>query len=215
MTTFLGSRRSIRVSGPTKWFVVDLLWFRVSRALVGVYGYLPARRWHFGSDDESRLSHGEGAVWVQPGPWIDPRDGFDYTSALRGVVLPPLLSLAGKTDRVLGHPSDVKDFLRECGSGPRESVVLSRAAGNRHLDAQGRGFPGWDAILIHSLARRRLRAPDSCTSFPCTRVGRPMHMQPGIILRSVRVLIALTAMGFVLAGTSGGEQVGRRRRLRP
>ncbi len=136
--TFLGSKRAIRVSGLRKWFIVDLGWFFLSRTLVELYDYLPARRWRFGSDDESRLSHSEGAVWVEPGPWIDPRDGFDYRAALEGVALPPLLSLAGKNDRVLGHPSDVEDFLRECGTGPRQSIVLGRAAGNRrdygHVD---------------------------------------------------------------------------------
>lgn len=136
--TFFGSKRCVRVWNPTRFLYVTVVWHGLCHLLSRRYGYVPARQWKIGSDNESRLSHAEGAAWVKPGPWIDPRDGFDYGAALEGVALPPILSFAGANDPALGHPRDAKDFLDECGTGEMVFHVMSRANGFHrdygHLD---------------------------------------------------------------------------------
>ena len=127
--TFFGVKRCVRVWNLTRLLYIDLIWCGLCPLLTRTIGYLPARRLYMGSDDESRHSHGEGAVWVRPGPWIDPRDGFDYGAALAGVALPPILSLAGRSDATLGHPRDARDFLAECGDGEKRLEILSRDNG--------------------------------------------------------------------------------------
>jgi pimeloyl-ACP methyl ester carboxylesterase len=128
---FFGTKRSIRVRGFRKFLMIDLFWNLVARAAVRLYGYLPAREWGAGSDNESDLSHLESKVWVKPGPWIDPRDAYDYGQQLRRVDLPPTLYLAGSEDYFLGNPRDVQDLIREAGSKEFEFWLLN---GYGHID---------------------------------------------------------------------------------
>jgi pimeloyl-ACP methyl ester carboxylesterase len=128
-----GTKRTVNVRNFHALAQIDFFWHRAARALVALHGYLPARAYGVGSDDESDLSHAESSQWVKCGPWIDPRDGFDYGKALREIDLPPLLFLAGAGDRCLGHPKDVRSLIHELG--PRPSVeyrLLGRSGGCRH-----------------------------------------------------------------------------------
>ena len=108
-----GTKRSIHVRNWEVRLKIDFFWQRLARAMVAAYGYLPARKYGIGSADESDLSHRESTLWVRPGPWIDPRDGFDYGAALPAAELPPLMFFAGAQDRCLGHPQDVRALIRE------------------------------------------------------------------------------------------------------
>jgi hypothetical protein len=120
------------VGGWAAFTQIRFFWLRAARALVALHGYLPGRRYGVGSDDETRLSHAESCAWVRPGPWIDPRDGFDYAKALQSVELPPMLFLAGADDPCLGHPQDVRALIRELGPQEVEFRLLGRQTGNRH-----------------------------------------------------------------------------------
>ncbi|KUE78064.1 alpha/beta fold hydrolase [Aeromonas schubertii] len=127
---FFGTKRGISVQGPERWFKVDLLWNRLAPWLARRHGFFAARRYGIGADDEPLAYLQETIPWVKGGPWVDPRDGFDYDSAASGVSWPPLWMIAARADRVLGHPNDVQHFQNEMGAQGR-FTLLSRANGNR------------------------------------------------------------------------------------
>jgi len=129
---FFASKRCIRSSGWEKFLKVEVFWNRAARLLTALCGYLPARELRIGSDNETRSSHDDCRIWVKPGPWIDPQDGFDYGLAARRLKLPPTLHLTGFADAYLGNPRDVRDFMREMGEEHCEYRILSRANGNLH-----------------------------------------------------------------------------------
>lgn len=136
--TLFASKRSVRVWNFEKFLKIDLFWKTFARALIRVYGYLPAKEWGIGSDNESDLSHLQSKIWVKPSAWVDPEDGFDYAQALRSIQLPRSLYLAGARDKCLGHPKDVQDFMRETGDSNAVFRLLSVQNGNRkdygHID---------------------------------------------------------------------------------
>jgi predicted alpha/beta hydrolase len=135
---FFGTKRCVRVFNGEKFLMIDLVWNRLGFVLSRAYGYLPARAWGLGADDETARSHEQSVAWVRPGPWVDPGDGFDYAAGLRQSGVPPTLWFAGIGDRCLGHPDDVRALIGESGAREFELRVLSRAAGNRrdygHVD---------------------------------------------------------------------------------
>lgn len=129
---FFGAKRSIHVSGREKFLKIDLFWNFFARLIAWFWGYLPAREWGLGADNESRLSLSESVAWVKSGPWVDPRDGFNYGTEIKKAGLPPMLFLAGAKDDALGHPEDVRDLIAECGTQEVEFWLLSKLRGNRH-----------------------------------------------------------------------------------
>lgn len=130
--TFFGSKRRISIFSLSKLFQVDIIWSLFSRLLVRRYGYLPAKKFKIGSDNESKRSHKETLQWVMEREWRDWHDGFDYRKALQNTSLPPLLSLTGANDRVLGHPHDVRILAAETGSGSVKVQVVGEAEGFLH-----------------------------------------------------------------------------------
>ncbi|QJQ94739.1 MULTISPECIES: alpha/beta fold hydrolase [Halomonadaceae] len=127
--SFFGTKRSVCSWTLQRLLYVDLIWKGVAPIARGVCGYLPARALRWGSDDEYAGSHRQGVNWVRPRPWVDARDGFEYTTALAEGGLPPTLHLAGQNDRALGHPDDVARFAAECGPHEQRLVLLGRQQG--------------------------------------------------------------------------------------
>ncbi len=126
---FFGTKRRVLVRNLERRIQVDLIWKLAARAVVAAVGYLPARRLGWGSDDESRRSWADCVRWVRErGVWTDPVDGFDYLAA-SPTSLPRTLWIAGAGDRCLGHPDDVRLFMRECGDPHGDWMLLARAAG--------------------------------------------------------------------------------------
>jgi predicted alpha/beta hydrolase len=117
-----GTKRSVRAQNAEKWLKVDLVWNLLSSFLARIYGYLPARLFKFGSDDETRKSHAHSKTWVQSKNWIDPEDHFNYMEEIKKVSLPPILSVVGERDFSLGHPDDVKRFFAESGAANLETL---------------------------------------------------------------------------------------------
>ncbi|MDI5935562.1 alpha/beta fold hydrolase [Halomonas kalidii] len=126
---FFGTKRSVRSWSLQRLLYVDLIWKGLAPVACRLWGYLPARALHWGSDDEYAGSHRQGADWVRPRPWVDTRDGFDYAAALANGGLPPTLHLAGRADRALGHPDDVARFATECGPHEQRLVLLGQGRG--------------------------------------------------------------------------------------
>lgn len=143
---YLGTKRRVGVHNRQRWLYVDLVWCLAGSALRRIHGYLPARRWGWGAEDEYAGTHRQGADWVRRRNWIDPRDGFDYARALADGGLPATLHLAGAADRALGHPEDVRRFRDECGPHENDFRLLGRAAG------LSRDY-GHDDMLLHPRAR--------------------------------------------------------------
>ena len=124
---FFSSKRRISIQTPRKWYMINFGWGLVAKWSVKRNGYLNAPGLKFGSDNESKRSNWEMFKWATQKPWIDWYDGFDYSAALHRIQLPPILSMTGLGDHVLGHRTDVKLLLSECGPQNTEYKLLSKA----------------------------------------------------------------------------------------
>lgn len=122
---FFGTKRSVSVLTFERAFRISLIWNTLSPLLTAYYGYLPAREWNLGSDQESKKSHAHSRSWVKSvNAWIDPEDGFDYKKALSSLRLPPILSIMGTQDKSLGHIKDAKRFLKEANAVQAECLEV-------------------------------------------------------------------------------------------
>jgi len=129
---FFGSKRRISIWNLKKFFMIDVIWNWLSKAVVAFAGSLPAKRMGIGADSETRLTHRQTHAWVVEKKWRDWHDGFDYAAALQAMQLPPALYLTGAQDKVLGHPVDVLKLMQETGCQNCKFMVLSKANGNLH-----------------------------------------------------------------------------------
>lgn len=129
----LGSKRAVGLINPYRWYKLDLLWGIGGELLTRRYGYLPAKKAKFGSDNESVGVYQGCKQWVYARhEWRDPEDGFDYRLALRRrAAIPPSLFIAGAGDRFLGHPNDVRLFMDEIGHPDSQFRLLSRKNGDQ------------------------------------------------------------------------------------
>ncbi len=124
---YFGSKRVVRARNIQKFLKIDLMWKLFGSILSYLYGYLPARRFSMGADNETLGYFREGRQWIRPGRWTDPRDGFDYEAAAGGALFPPALFIAGAGDKCLGFPGDVKAFMAEHGKEqPFQYLLLSK-----------------------------------------------------------------------------------------
>ncbi|OUS32270.1 alpha/beta hydrolase [Thalassotalea sp. 42_200_T64] len=133
-----GTKRSITVSGIEKYLKVDLFWNRLALRMAKHKGYLDAKKYGIGSDNETQKSLAHSVAWVKRGPWHDPVDGFDYRTAAKNTLWPPTWHLTGINDSVLGNKVDVKYFIDETENCNAKLTVLSKRNGNAvdydHID---------------------------------------------------------------------------------
>lgn len=129
---YFAAKRSVHVKNWHKRLKVDLVWNHTARALVRVFGYLPARQFGLGQDNESAKSHAQCNYWAQIRPWIDQDDGFDYAQAAMSAHLPPILYFAAADDPCLGHRDDVRRFRDESGPHRSRLHLLGCATGYLH-----------------------------------------------------------------------------------
>lgn len=127
---FFASKRRISVVSLRRLFMVDAVWSLAGIAGTAVKGYLPAKSMGMGSDNEPAAFYKQLNRWVYSKNWKDHTDGFDYRKALRNTDLPPVLYFAGKADKVLGHPKDVRRLMDETGSGNAKFVLLGKDEGH-------------------------------------------------------------------------------------
>lgn len=135
---FFASKRRIGTVNLRRLFMVDGVWTLAGIAATAIWGYLPAKAMKMGSDNEPAAFYRQVNRWVYSKKWKDAADGFDYKAALRNTDLPPVLYFAGKADKVLGHPRDVKRLMIEAGSPKARYVLLGKKQGHRkdygHID---------------------------------------------------------------------------------
>jgi predicted alpha/beta hydrolase len=130
---FFGTKRRIGVWNPKKALMIDLAWASLGGMLTRLYGYLPAKKWNMGSDNESARSYRETHRWIVAPDWRDPLDGFDYRAALQKQALPPALYITGQSDSVLGNPIDVHRLMQETGSDQiNRLIVAGKHMGFKH-----------------------------------------------------------------------------------
>lgn len=129
---YFATKRSVRVINFHRFFMIDFMWNIFGTFLTKIYGYLPAKTWRYGSDNETLKSHAHSVAWVKPSPWVDPDDQFDYGTAIKKIKLPPILYLTGAKDYCLGNKSDVIDFIEESDCKSAKFILLSKKNGHRH-----------------------------------------------------------------------------------
>jgi pimeloyl-ACP methyl ester carboxylesterase len=128
--TCFGSKRVITVKSIEKFFKMDLVWAFVSVKLANKHGFLDAKKYRIGSDNETKKSLQQSIAWVTLGDWVDPHDGFDYQQASTQLTWPPSWHLTGINDKVLGHPQDVKRFIAESANSQAKFSLLAKQHGN-------------------------------------------------------------------------------------
>ncbi|MGB1261680.1 MAG: alpha/beta fold hydrolase [Cognaticolwellia sp.] len=128
--TCFGTKRVVTAKTVEAFFKLGLMWRYLAPMLVKKHGYLDAKRFGFGSDNETQQSLSESLAWVSRGLWHDQYDGFDYHSAAQNITWPPTWHLTGVKDHALGHPQDVQLFIDECGNHKAKFSVLSKQAGS-------------------------------------------------------------------------------------
>jgi len=131
---FLGTKRRISIFSLKKFIMVDLAWRAYGRTLSRFYGYYPAREAKLGSDNETTPSFLQTDEWVRSKRWLYFKDNRDIAALLRQMQLPPILSITGKKDDVLGHPTDAQLLLKETGNHQRHQFVLAAKANGFQRD---------------------------------------------------------------------------------
>ena len=122
---FFGSKRRISIFSLKMFIMVDLAWRAYGRTLSRFYGYYPAKAARLGSDNETVPSFLQTDEWVRSKPWLYFKDQRDIAALLQQMPLPPILSITGKKDDVLGHPTDAQLLLNETGNHQPHAFVLA------------------------------------------------------------------------------------------
>jgi predicted alpha/beta hydrolase len=132
LVTF-GAKRQITARNK-EYYTLIYNWYVLGRILVALYGYLPAKKFKIGSDDEPKNHYKQINQWLlaKNGEWIDNADGFDYGKALKEKTIAPSLFIAAQNDAVLGHPKDVKNLQNDVQASETEYWLLSKENGNLH-----------------------------------------------------------------------------------
>lgn len=127
---YFGSKRSLHNHHPKKYLQGNLIWYGLAPLIAKKYGYLPAKKLKWGSDEETVKSHRQSMEWAKRKPWVDSDDGFDYAKALKRLTLPPILHIAGVNDKALAQPIDIQKFIEESGNGIQELRVYGKRYGH-------------------------------------------------------------------------------------
>lgn len=127
-----GVKRRVTVWNTERLLKLSFGWRIVAPIAIAIKGYLPAVELKMGADNESRNIFKETNFWLDRAQWTDPRDGFDYGASLTQRPVPPVLSLTGSADKVLGHPRDCGNLIHELHPGDHAMKVIGRATGHLH-----------------------------------------------------------------------------------
>lgn len=126
----LGSKRQLTVKGLNRFYMIEFGWNGIGKLAVKILGYLPGKQLGMGAGSETGpMFHGI-SKWIKGGSnWVDDENGFDYSTALQQIAVPPALYFAGANDPVLGHPQDVKLLMEEAGGTGRKFELLATENG--------------------------------------------------------------------------------------
>lgn len=124
-----GTKRVISVRSLARQLKIDLIWNRLAPRLGQRYGYIPAKRWRFGADNEPLQFLLDTIAWINGAPFVDRSDHFDYHAACAKIDWPPLWHFAAENDRLLGHPTDVQAFIAEANQQQAKFSLLGKQQG--------------------------------------------------------------------------------------
>jgi pimeloyl-ACP methyl ester carboxylesterase len=127
-----GVKRRVTVWNMERVLKLSFGWRMVAPVAIAIKGFLPAVQLKMGADNETKRIFNETNYWLDNSTWKDPRDGFDYGDALSKVAVPPVLSLTGAADRVLGHPRDCQNLVNELNTADGTFKVIGKATGHLH-----------------------------------------------------------------------------------
>jgi len=127
-----GVKRRVTVWNMERILKLSFGWRIVAPVAIAIKGFLPAVQLKMGADNETKRIFKETNYWLDNSTWKDPRDGFDYGDALSEVAVPPVLSLTGAADRVLGHPRDCQNLVNELNTADGTFKVIGKATGHLH-----------------------------------------------------------------------------------
>jgi pimeloyl-ACP methyl ester carboxylesterase len=122
---FFGTKRRISISGFKKFIMIDIAWRAYGRMLSRFYKYYPAKEGKIGSENETVESFLQTDEWVRVKEWFYFKDKTNIAALLQRIQLPPILSITGTKDDVLGNPVDVKLLLEETGKHQRHQFILA------------------------------------------------------------------------------------------
>jgi len=128
--TCFGTKRSVSVKSVEKFLKVDVFWNNFAIKLANKSGFLDAKKYGIGSDNETKKSLVQSVAWVKKGAWADPHDAFDYNKAAKNISWPPSWHFTGVKDKVLGHEQDVKAFIAESSNHQAKFNLLAKKNGN-------------------------------------------------------------------------------------
>ena len=127
-----GVKRRVTVWNSERLFKLSFGWRVVAPIAIRIKGYLPAVELKMGADNETGRIFNETNFWLDHRTWTDPRDGFDYGAALAQGNAPPVLSLTGSADKVLGHPRDCQNLINEVNTADGTFKVIGKQTGHKH-----------------------------------------------------------------------------------
>lgn len=127
-----GTRRRVTIWNWERFLKLTLAWGMFGRYLLRKQGFLDAVRYKMGGDNETARTHAETDLWLYSKNIEDPTDGYDYREAMEKREMPPILSLTGGGDRILGNPQDCKLLLTETGALDVDFRVIGKTTGHLH-----------------------------------------------------------------------------------
>lgn len=127
-----GTKRVISVKSLARSFKIDFCWNTLAPWLGAKYGYVPAKRWRLGADDEPVQFLRDTVRWIGGAPFVDCTDQFDYQFACQHAPWPPVWHFAAANDVLLGHPDDVRAFITETQQHQARFTLLCSKNGYRY-----------------------------------------------------------------------------------
>ena len=128
-----GTRRAISIWNWERFFKLTLAWGIFGKWKVKTDGFLDAKRYKLGADNETVKTYHETNTWLYDGSKMnDPYDEFDYLEAMKQVDFPPILAITGGGDKTLGNPIDCEFTARQAGSKNLIFKVLGKKTGHKH-----------------------------------------------------------------------------------
>lgn len=127
-----GVKRRVTVWNWERIVKLSFGWRMVAPIVIAIKGYLPAIALKMGADNETARIFFETNHWLDHRTWKDPRDSFDHGAALAKLTVPPVLSITGSADKVLGHPKDCQNLVNELNCSDSTFRTVGKATGHLH-----------------------------------------------------------------------------------
>ena len=113
--TTIGTRRKLRVFNFKRIWQIDFIWGFMGRLGILTTGYVPAKEYKAGSDNETKKSFLESRKWIRTKKWLDWYDNFNYSEALFKKEIPASMYITGENDFIICHPKDMQLLMEEVG----------------------------------------------------------------------------------------------------